>query len=65
MDTTTVDVVVRNAPPITVAGASYTSWFSHFPISDVVQWATLIWVVVQLGFYLYEKYRKWKDERIK
>jgi hypothetical protein len=61
MDTSTVpDAIIRNAPPLTVAGASYTHWFSSFPVAEAVQWATLLWIVVQAGFYFYDRIKKGK-----
>lgn len=58
---TTVETIVRNAPPATVAAASFTDWFAQFPISTVLQWASLIWILIQAVFYLYDKYRKYTD----
>lgn len=57
---TVPEAIVRNVPPLTVAGASYTSWFSTFPIAEAVQWATLLWILVQAGFYLYDRIKKGK-----
>lgn len=66
MDTqTAAEVVVRNAPPLVVAGASFSDWFLNFPIAVVAQWGALIWIVIQAGFYLYDRYRKWKNGRDK
>lgn len=61
--TDTADVVVRNAPPVAVAGASFTDWFSGLPLSNLVQAATLLWIVIQAGFYIYDRIRKNKDGR--
>lgn len=58
MTPTTVDVVTRNAPPVTVVGAE---WFMNFPVDSAVKWATLAWIIIQAGFYLYEKYRSFRD----
>lgn len=60
MDTTVADVVVRNTPTAAVAGASI---FSSFPIAEAAQWAALVWITIQAGFYLYDRYRKYKDGR--
>lgn len=57
----TADVVVRNAPPVAVAGASLTDWFAGLPMSNIVQVATLLWIVIQAGFYLYDRIRNRKD----
>ena len=57
----TADVVVRNAPPVAVAGASFTDWFAGLPMSNIVQAATLLWIVTQAGFYLYDRIRNRKD----
>jgi hypothetical protein len=54
MDTTTVDVAMRNAPPITVVGMD---WFMNFPVDTALKWATLVWIVIQAGFYLRDKLR--------
>jgi hypothetical protein len=63
MDTSTVpDAILRNAPPLTVAGASYTHWFSTFPVAEALQWASLLWVLVQAGFYLYDRFKKGKTD---
>lgn len=47
-----VDLAVRNAPPVGVVGAD---WFLNFPIDTAVKWATLVWIVIQASFYIYEK----------
>jgi hypothetical protein len=67
MSTTTeaVDVVVRNAPPVAVAGASFSDWFAHLPMSNIVQVAALIWILIQAGFFIYDRVRKNKNGRIK
>lgn len=59
--TTTTEVVVRNAPPVAVVGASFSDWFTNFPISTVLQWASLFWIVIQATFYLYGKYKEYKN----
>lgn len=56
-----VDVAVRNAPPVAVAGASATDWFASIPISSMVQVATLVWIVIQAGFYLYDRIKRAKN----
>ncbi|WYW04304.1 holin [Pseudomonas phage vB_PpuP-Kurepalu-1] len=56
-----VDVAVRNAPPVAVAGASATDWFMSIPMSNLVQAATLVWIVIQAGFYLYDRIKKAKN----
>lgn len=55
MDSTHIDVAVRNAPPVTVVGAD---WLMNFPIDTAVKWATLVWIMIQASFYIYEKVRK-------
>lgn len=57
----TADVVARNAPPVAVAGASFTDWFAGLPMSNIVQAATLLWIFIQAGFYLYDRIRNRKD----
>lgn len=59
--TDTADVVVRNAPPVAVAGASFSDWFAGLPMSNIVQAATLLWIAIQAGFYIYDRVRKNKD----
>jgi hypothetical protein len=56
MNTTTVavDVAMRNAPPVTVVGMD---WFMNFPVDTALKWATLVWIVIQAGFYLRDKLR--------
>lgn len=58
VSTQVADVVVRNAPPVAVAGASFTDWFAALPMSNIVQAATLAWIVMQSGFYLYDRFRR-------
>lgn len=55
------DVVMRNAPPVTVAGASFTDWFAALPMSNIVQAVTLLWILIQAGFYLYDRIKGKKD----
>lgn len=59
--TTTTEVVLKNAPPMAVVGASFSDWFANFPVSTVLQWASLFWIIIQASFYLYDKYRKYRD----
>lgn len=54
----TADVVVRNAPPVAVAGASFTDWFAGLPMSNIVQLVTVLWIAIQAGFYLYDRLKK-------
>lgn len=62
MDTaTTTEVVVRNAPPLAVVGASFTDWFASFPVSAVLQWASLFWVLIQTAYFIYDKIRKHRN----
>ncbi|MNO88119.1 hypothetical protein D3C76_795560 [compost metagenome] len=61
--TDTADVVVRNAPPVAVAGASVTDWFAGLPMSNIVQVATLVWILIQAGFYIYDRVRKNRNGR--
>lgn len=49
---------VRSIPPVSVAIASFTEWFQNFPVSLALQWVSLIWVAVQIYFFL-------KDRRAK
>lgn len=52
MTPTALDVAARNAPPVTVVGME---WFYNFPVDTALKWATLVWVLIQAGFYLYDK----------
>ena len=52
MTPTALDVAARNAPPVTVVGME---WFYNFPVDTALKWATLAWVLIQAGFYLYDK----------
>lgn len=39
----------KATPPVTVAGAS----FAGVQVNDLILWATLIYIVLQIGFLLY------------
>ena len=40
---------LRAAPPVTVAGAT----IAGVPLNDLILWATLMYLVLQIGFLLY------------
>jgi len=40
---------LRAAPPVTVAGAT----IAGVPLNDLILWATLLYLVLQIGFLLY------------
>lgn len=44
---------VKAAPPVTVAAAT----LAGMPVSDLVLWATLIYIVLQAAFLLYRWWR--------
>ena len=41
--------VAKAAPPVTVAGATV----AGVQVNDLILWATLIYIVLQIGFLLY------------
>jgi len=63
MDATTGTAVAatKYGPPVVVAGASFVDAFNAIPISSILQWASLVWLLVQAGFYLYDRFKK-KDK---
>lgn len=44
---------VKAAPPITVAGATV----AGVPVNDLILWATLLYLVLQIGFLVYRWWR--------
>lgn len=50
----TTTMALKTIPPATVSGMIL--W--GFPLSDWVVLATGIWVVIQIGFFLYDRYKK-------
>lgn len=52
-------MAVKAAPPVTVAGAN----LAGIPLPELVQWATLIYVLVMAGHQLWKWYREWKAAR--
>jgi len=40
---------LRAAPPVTVAGATV----AGVPLNEIILWATLLYLVLQIGFLLY------------
>lgn len=46
--------IAASAPPVTVAGMS----FVGYPIQDWVQVIALIWLVLQIGYFVYAKCKK-------
>jgi len=44
-----VTEVAKAAPPVTVAGAT----IAGMQINDMILWATLLYLVLQIGFLLY------------
>jgi hypothetical protein len=41
--------VAKAAPPVTVAGATV----AGLPVNELILWATLIYIVLQIGFLLF------------
>lgn len=56
MEPSTVDVVIRNTPAA-VAGASFYDWFVALPITPIVQLITGVWIAIQAGFYVYDRFK--------
>lgn len=52
------DVVIRNTPTAVVGGATFYDAFASFPISSVVQWMAGVWILIQAGFYLYDRFKR-------
>lgn len=48
-----VSEAVKAAPPVTVASASVMG----VPVNSMILWATLIYLVLQIGFLLYRWHR--------
>ena len=46
------DTAMKAAPPVAVSGAAA----AGFQINDLILWATLVYLILQIGFLLY----KWK-----
>lgn len=51
-------VIVKNTPPVAVTGASLFDWFQSLPASQILTWLTILWVLVQMGFFLRDKLKK-------
>ncbi|AEX65882.1 hypothetical protein BF7_00220 [Pseudomonas phage Bf7] len=58
LSTDAADVVIRNTPTAVVGGATFYDSFVSFPITPVVQWMAGIWILIQAGFYLYDRYKR-------
>ncbi|QIN95113.1 hypothetical protein A2_00410 [Pseudomonas phage BIM BV-45] len=56
--TDTADVVVRNTPTVVVGGATFYDHFASFPIATAVQWLAGAWILLQAGFYLYDRFKR-------
>ena len=50
----TIPVALKTLPPITVSGMIL--W--GFPLSDWVVLATGFWILLQIGFFLYDRFKK-------
>jgi hypothetical protein len=61
MSTDVAAVVIKNTPPAAVVGASFLEWFQALPISELLQWVTLVWVLIQAGGYIYDRVKARKE----
>ncbi len=52
--------VAKAAPPVTVAGATV----AGLPVNDLILWATLIYLVLQIGFLLYRWQRLYFSRQV-
>lgn len=52
-----VDVAVKNAPAAAVVGVGFMDWFQALPVSAILQWATLAWVLIQASCYIYDRFK--------
>ena len=59
--TDAVAVVIKNAPPATVASVSFMDWFQALPASTILQWVTIAWVLLQAGGYVYDRVKARKE----
>lgn len=59
----TVPVVIKNIPPAAVAGASFMEWFQSLPSSAILQWVTILWVLLQAGGYIYDRVKARKEKK--
>ena len=50
----------KAAPPVTVAGATV----AGLPVNDLILWATLIYLVLQIGFLLYRWQRLYFSRQV-
>jgi hypothetical protein len=53
---TGVVMAIKAAPPVTVAGVNLVG----IPLPDLVQWVTLIYVLVLAGHQTWKWHREWK-----
>lgn len=49
----------KAAPPVTVAGATV----AGVQVNDLILWATLIYLVLQIGFLLYRRHKMHTDDK--
>jgi hypothetical protein len=52
--------VAKAAPPVTVAGATV----AGVQVNDLILWATLVYIVLQIGFLLYRWQRLHFSRRV-
>lgn len=53
---TIADMAIKSAPPVTVAAAN----IAGMPIPELVQWATLIYLVMLIGHKGWQIYKEFK-----
>lgn len=52
--------ILKNVPSITVAGG----YFMGISWSDWVAILTIIWILIQMGDWLWKKIKLWRDKRV-
>jgi len=50
---------VASAPPVSVAGLA----LAGISLQDWVLIVTLIWILLQMGYFTYKRYKEWSDGR--
>ena len=51
--------VAKATPPVTVAGATV----AGVQVNDLILWATLVYIVLQIGFLLYRWHKMHTDNK--
>lgn len=55
----TTILITKTGPPVAVSGVLL--W--GYPLSDYVLWITAFWVLLQIGGFVYDRWKKWNDGR--